>query len=265
MKVVILAGGYGTRIIEESITKPKPMIEIGDMPIIWHLMKLYSWYGFNDFIICLGYKKEYIFDYFDNSSQYISSEPVIFEKQILKSYYSILYNWNITLVDTGLDTMTGGRILRIKNLINNEKFLLSYGDTLSNINLGHLLKFHNKQNALATLTCVEPVSNYGIVKFHKNDKVVKQFLEKPIEKDKWINGGFYVIEPEVVNLLKDDSTVFEIEPLNELVRLNKLVAYKHKGFWKSIETYKDKLFMNELWTQNKSEWNIWDYKLRKAL
>ncbi|MCB9220146.1 MAG: glucose-1-phosphate cytidylyltransferase [Ignavibacteriales bacterium] len=265
MKVVIFAGGYGTRITEETHRTPKPMIEIGGMPIIWHIMKFYTWYGFNDFIVCLGYKKEYIFDYFDNSTEHKSRELVIFEKQITKSYYSPEYDWKVTLVDTGIDTMTGGRLKRIKNLLNNETFLLTYGDTLSNVNLNKLLNFHKNQGVIATLTCVQPVSNYGIVTFQKNDNLVKDFQEKPVDKDKWINGGFYVLEQEVFSLISNDDSVFEIESLNKLVKLNKLSAYKHRGFWKSMETSKDKIEINDLWSNNKSEWNIWDHKLKKVL
>ena len=254
MKTVILAGGLGTRIIEESVHKPKPMIEIGGMPILWHLMKFYSHYGF---IICLGYKKDYIFEYFDNLSNYKSSEPIIFEKQISKSYFSNEDNWKITLVDTGLKTMTAGRLNRIKSLIGDETFLLTYGDTLSNIDIEELVKFHKKTEAVATLTSIQPRSKYGIITFDEDANMVKEFEEKPIEKNKWINGGFYVIEPEIFNFTINDATSLEIDLISQLVNQKKLAAFKHHGFWKSIETYKDKLETNGLWQSGNSSWKIW--------
>jgi len=265
MKVVILAGGYGTRIFEETVYKPKPLIEIGGMPIIWHLMKIYSWYGHNDFILCLGYKKEFIFNYFENSSACTRIIPNIYERKNSRSYYNHIDNWKITLVDTGLDTMTGGRLKRIEQILKKETFLLSYGDTLSDVNIDRSVKLHKEQNVIGTLTTVQPVSNYGVITFDENQKIVNSFKEKPIEKNKWINGGFYVFEPEIFKYLKNDFTILEEKPLELITKGKKLAAYKHKGYWASVETYKDKLVMEDLWNSNEAKWNVWEQKLRKVL
>ncbi len=258
MKVVILAGGFGTRIMEESVYRPKPMITIGKKPILWHLMKYYSHFGFREFIICLGYMKENIIEYFyeNFSSNHKNQTP---NRQNDVFTFSCNKNkWEISLVDTGLETMTGGRIKRIEKFINNNRFLLSYGDTLSNVNINNIIKLHDELNVTATLTTVRPLCNYGVITFYNKKNYVNSFKEKPIDNTKWINGGFYVLESKIFKYLKDDSCIFEKEPLEILASNKKLAAYKHKDFWISLETYKDKLMLEDLWNSNKAKWNIWD-------
>jgi len=264
MKVVFLAGGFGSRLSEETIFKPKPMVEIGGMPILWHLMKIYSTFGFNEFIICMGYKKDVIIEYFLNNyshQKYISvkghPKELVFENKV--------DNWKISLVDTGETTMTGGRLKRIEKIVENQTFLLSYGDTLSNVNIQLALKTHKRRKSIVTLTSIQPRSNYGVVLFDSDHKTVKKFVEKPLEKNTWINGGFYAFEPEIFKYLKDDSTVLELDPLQKIARRRKLSAYKHRGFWKSMETYKDKLELENLWENNEAKWNIWEQRLGKVL
>ncbi len=254
MKVVILAGGMGTRISIETYEKPKPMININGKPILWHIMKLYSHFGFNEFVICAGYKNEVIKDYFlklpeveisNNGSEAIKIEDKI-------------NNWSIDLVDTGINTMTGGRIKRIENFVDNQTFFISYGDTLCDVDIKKLLEFHKQNNAIVSLTAVKPPSQYGVIKFNDNSDVVHKFNEKSKEDADWINGGFFVAEPEIFKLLDNDETVWEKEPLNSLVKDKKLFAYKHYGFWQSIETLKDKNFIEELVSRNHKPWMVWE-------
>ena len=234
MKAVILAGGYGTRISEESHLKPKPMIKIGEMPILWHIMKIYSKYNINDFVICCGYKgnmiKEY-FDKFDHSS------------------------WNIELVDTGLDTMTGGRIKRIQDHID-DTFCLTYGDGLSDVNITNLISFHKEKKSLATLTAIHPPERYGVVNL--SEHYVTEFHEKHTSESSWINGGFFVFEPELFDYLQDgDSTVLEKKPLETLAKEQQLTAFKHTGFWHPMDTLRDKNHLENLWNTKKAPWKIW--------
>lgn len=261
MKVVILAGGYGSRLFEETISKPKPMVEIGGMPILWHLMKIYSANGFKEFVICMGYKQEIIIEYFQNNFAFVEKN----KSQNSLIFHNRVDDWKITLVDTGIETLTGGRIRRISNLVQKDRFLLSYGDTLSNINIKKSIKFHEENNAIVTLSAVQPRSNYGVIHFNGNKNIVKSFKEKPVEREQWINGGFYVVEPEFLSYIEGDFTSLELEPFDKIVKLKKLAAYKHTGFWKSIETYKDKLILDELWSKNEAEWNVWEGKLGKVL
>ena len=235
MKAVILAGGYGTRISEESHLKPKPMIEIGGMPILWHIMKIYSSYGINDFVICCGYKAEIIKNYFE----IFNSEP-----------------WNIDLVDTGLDTMTGGRIKRIENKIN-DTFCLTYGDGVSNVNIDNLISYHKYKQSLATLTAIHPPERFGVLDI-SDDDYVSEFHEKHRGESSWINGGFFVFEPQIFDYLQDgDSTVLEKKPLETLASEKKLIAYKHTGFWHPMDTLRDKNHLENLWKNNKAEWKTW--------
>ena len=234
MKAVILAGGYGTRISEESHLKPKPMIEIGGMPIIWHIMKIYSSYGINDFVICSGYKAEIIKNYFES-----------FESE----------SWNIKLVDTGLDTMTGGRIKRIENLID-DTFCLTYGDGVSNVNIKDLISFHKSNESIATLTAIHPPERFGVLDI--SGKYVTEFHEKHRGESSWINGGFFVFEPQIFDYLKEgDSTILERKPLETLASEKKLTAFKHNGFWYPMDTLRDKNYLENLWKNNKAEWKIW--------
>ena len=234
MKAVILAGGYGTRISEESHLKPKPMIEIGGKPIIWHNMKIYATYGINDFIICCGYKGEIIKKYFES----FDSEP-----------------WNVELIDTGLDTMTGGRIKRIQNRID-ETFCLTYGDGVSDVNIRDLISFHNSKKSLATLTAIHPPERFGVLNI--SGEYVTEFHEKHRGESSWINGGFFVFEPKIFDYLLDgDSTILEKKPLETLAHEQNLTAFKHNGFWHPMDTLRDKNYLENLWFDNKANWKIW--------
>ena len=234
MKAVILAGGYGTRISEESHLKPKPMIEIGGMPIIWHIMKIYSSYNIRDFIICCGYKGEILRNYFES----FDSEP-----------------WNIDLVDTGLDTMTGGRIKRIENKID-DTFCLTYGDGVRNDNIDNLISYHKSKQSLATLTAIHPPERFGVLDI--SGDYVNEFHEKHRGESSWINGGFFVSEPKIFDYLQDgDSTVLERQPLETLALEKKLTAYKHNGFWHPMDTLRDKNHLQDLWINGKAQWKIW--------
>ena len=234
MKAVILGGGLGTRISEETYTKPKPMIEIGGMPLLWHIMKTYSFYGINDFIICCGYKAEVIKEYFNS-----------FDSD----------TWNVQLVDTGLDTMTGGRLKKIQNYVNDETFCFTYGDGLADISITDLIKFHKNNQAIATVTAVQPPARFGALELNKN-KVVS-FREKPPGDVNWINGGFFVLEPSVFDYIDDDSTVWEKEPLENLAKNNQLFAYKHSGFWQPLDTLKEKNKLENLWSSGNPPWKVW--------
>jgi len=257
MKIVILAGGLGTRISEESHLRPKPMIEIGGLPILWHIMKTYSHYGFNEFIICAGYKQNYIKDFFAN--YYLNNTDVTFDfsqGQRMTEHVSKREAWKVTVVDTGLNTMTGGRIRRIKEYIGNETFMLTYGDGVANVNIKELLEFHYSKKKQATLTAVKPEGRFGFLEI--NTDIVKSFREKDQQDIGFINGGFMVLEPSVIDLIQDDLTIFEKEPLERLAESNELAAYKHLGFWQCMDTLRDKEKLENLWANNKAPWKIWD-------
>ena len=232
MKVVILAGGLGSRISEETKLKPKPMVEIGGKPIIWHIMKIYSFYGINDFIICCGYKGEKIKKYFAENNE----------------------NWNVSCIDTGLETMTGGRLKRIQNLVD-DTFCFTYGDTVNNVNIEELIRFHKKENRLATVTSCIPPQKYGVLEIKEN-KVIS-FKEKSPMEEVWVNGGFFVLEPQIFEYLENDSTIWEKEPMEGLVKNNQLSAYKHSGFYQHMDTIKEKNFLNKLWQEEKAKWKVW--------
>ena len=236
MKVLILAGGFGTRLSEETDLIPKPLVKIGEKPILWHIMKHYSAFGFNEFVILLGYKGDMIEDYFSNQSD--SS------------------NWNITFLDTGLNTDTGGRIKRAERIIDNKPFLLTYGDGLANIDLNKLISFHDSHDGLVTMTSVQLASRFGILEIGDKERVT-QFKEKPKENEAWINGGFFICEPDILNYIKNDSTTFEKDPLATLTEDGKLFTYRHKGFWKCMDTLRDKRELDEL---AKSDSPPWVYK-----
>lgn len=253
MKVVLLAGGYGTRISEESILKPKPMIEIGGKPIIWHIMKIYSKYEYNDFIICCGYKGYMIKEYFLNYYNYNNNFTIDLKTGNVDIHNVNSEPWKVTLIDTGLDTMTGGRIKRIKEYIGNETFLLTYGDGVANVDINKLVEFHKENKKLATITAVKPPGRFGALNIDIKGNV-KEFVEKPAGDGNWINGGFFVLEPEVIDYISDDSTIFEKEPLENLAKDNQLSAYLHSDFWKPMDTLRDKNELEELWNSNKGIW-----------
>ena len=257
MKVVILAGGKGTRIAEESINKPKPLVTIGSQPIIWHIMKHYSYYGFNDFIICCGYKGHLIKEYFMNYCAFNSDLTIDLKKNSLSIKNKILESWKINLVDTGDETMTGGRILRLKKILKDEEnFLLTYGDGLSNVNIKKLLSSHKKGNKLATITVVNPKGRYGIIDI-KNGNLVDSFIEKPTESKSWINGGFFVFNREVFDFLKKDTDILEQGPIQKIAKKKQLSAYKHFGFWKAMDTLNDKVYLEKLWQSRNCPWKTW--------
>lgn len=257
MKVVILAGGYGTRISEESALKPKPMICIGEQPILWHIMKIYSHYGFNDFVILLGYKGHVIKDYFTNYFMHQCDMCIDIKNNQINVLNKSKEHWNITLLETGLETMTGGRILRAKEHIGNEPFMLTYGDGLSDIDINELLKFHKSHGKAITMTSIQPEGRFGVLDIQKNGQISK-FNEKPKDENQWINGGFFVCEPKVFDYIKEgDKTIFERNPLESLAADEELFAYKHKGFWLAMDTLRDKNQMTDLWIKNEAAWKVW--------
>jgi len=255
MKVVILAGGFGTRLSEETIVKPKPMVEIGPEPILWHIMKIYSTQGFNDFIICAGYKQNMIKDYFISYLTNHVDIEINLEKNKVKILNDHEGRWRVKIIDTGLFTMTGGRIKRIQRYIDEDEFMVTYGDGLSDIDLHKLLESHHKSGKLLTLTAVQPRGRFGILTIKGND--VTDFSEKPPGDGSWVNGGFYVMNKAVLDYIEDDNTVWEREPIRKLVQERKVNAYKHYGFWRAMDTMTDKRQLEEIWNSGKAPWKIW--------
>ncbi|MDO5555872.1 MAG: glucose-1-phosphate cytidylyltransferase [Clostridia bacterium] len=257
MKVVILAGGLGTRITEESHLKPKPMIGIGERPILWHIMKEYSHYGFNEFIICLGYKSYVIKEYF--SDYFLHTSDVTFDlaKNEMTVHDNFSEPWKVTLVDTGLNTMTGGRIKRIQKYIGEEPFMLTYGDGVSNVNINDLLEFHKRHGKIATLTSINVGQQFGVLVIDNNN-TIKSFKEKRHTDGSLINGGYMVLQPEIFDYIDGDSTVFEKEPLEKLASENELMSFRHDGFWKCMDTIRDKNQLEELWDSGNAPWKVWE-------
>ena len=257
MKVVILAGGYGTRISEESVVKPKPMIEIGGKPLLWHIMKIYSHYGFKDFIICLGYEGYVIKEFF--AHYFLHQSDVTFDFSN-GGKMNVLGNsaepWKVTLVETGLQTMTGGRVARLRKYLTGQRFMLTYGDGVSDINIPALLDFHLTHKQTATLTAVRPEGRYGMLTFD-DPHTVKSFLEKRESESSWISGGFFVFEPEIFDYLDDDSTILERGPLENLALEKRLKAYRHTGFWYAMDKLFDKLHLEDLWSSGEAPWKLW--------
>lgn len=257
MKVVILAGGFGTRISEESHLKPKPMIEIGERPILWHIMKIYSSHGFNDFIICLGYKGYCIKEYF--AHYFLHESDVTFDFR--NSNERLIHNhtaepWSVTLVNTGIETMTGGRVRRVREYIGNEPFMLTYGDGVADVNIKELVACHRRHGRLATVTSIQPSGRFGALALD-DANLVEGFQEKPKGDGAWINGGFFVMQPEVFDYIEGDSTILEREPLEGLARDGQLVAYKHSGFWQPMDTLRDKNHLDDLWKSGTAPWKNW--------
>ena len=257
MKAVILAGGLGTRISEETENIPKPMIRIGGMPIIWHIMKHYSSYGVNDFVICCGYKGYVIKEYFSNYFLHLTDVTINMRENKIKVHQKRAEPWNVTLVETGGETMTGGRIKRIKRYVKDEEiFCLTYGDGLSDINIRNLINFHEKNGKLSTLTAVQPPGRFGVLGLNEN--MVVNFQEKPDGTDSRINGGFFVLSPKVIDLIEDDSTIWEKGPLEELAKKGELCAYMHDGFWQPMDTLREMKYLQELWSENLAPWKTWE-------
>lgn len=256
MKVVLLAGGFGTRISEESHLKPKPMIEIGDQPILWHIMKHYSSYGYNEFIICAGYKQHIIKQYF--ADYYLHRSDITFDfsnNGEMTVHNNVSEPWKVTVVDTGLNTMTGGRIKRIQKYIGNEPFMMTYGDGVSNVDIAKLVAFHKANGKMVTMTAVQPEGRFGVLDLDGN--TVKAFREKSQEDMGYINAGFMVIEPEIFDLIEGDSTIFERAPLEAAASRGELVAFRHDGFWQCMDTQRDKQKLEELWASGKAPWRNW--------
>lgn len=257
MKAVILAGGFGTRISEESSIRPKPMVEIGGYPIIWHIMKIYSHYGINEFIICLGYKGEIIKEYFANYYLRKSDITVDLGIKSIITHKNGSENWKVTLVDTGESTLTGGRLKKVKKYLENETFCMTYGDGVSNIDIGKLIKFHKKMKTLATVTAVQPPGRFGALNLKKGNNRVTEFREKPEGDGTWVNGGFFVLEPEVVDYIDNDRQSWEQEPMKKLAKKGQLAAYRHFDFWHPADTLRDKNVLEEMWQKGKAPWKVW--------
>ncbi len=257
MKAVILAGGFGTRISEESGVRPKPMVEIGGMPILWHILKIYSYHGINDFIVCLGYKGEVIKDYF--ARYYLHNSNVTFDMQRneMHVHQNRAEPWRVTLVDTGLKTMTGGRLKRVQEYLGNETFCLTYGDGVSDVDIRKLIRFHKEQNTLATLTAAQPPGRFGAFQLSQGQNRIETFKEKPEGDGAWVNSGFFVLEPGVLRYIESDATVWEREPLERLARDGQLSAYRHYGFWQPMDSLRDKIVLEGLWQSESPPWKVW--------
>lgn len=262
MKVLILAGGFGTRLSEETDLKPKPMVEIGGRPILWHIMKIYSYYKFNEFIILTGYKSHIIKDYFINYYTRYSDITVDMQNNSVEIHKTRHESWKVTMLYTGRDSMTGGRILQAKDYINNETFMLTYGDGVSSVNLAELLKFHKSHKKAITMTSIQPEGRFGALNINENN-LITSFTEKPKgDSNKynmgWINGGFFVCEPKIFEYIKDDKSIFEQEPLKNMAKDSELLSYKHYGFWKCMDTLRDKKELCDMWAENRAPWALWN-------
>jgi glucose-1-phosphate cytidylyltransferase len=258
VKAVILAGGYGTRLTEESTVRPKPMVEIGGKPILWHIMKIYSAYGINDFIVCCGYKGTVIKDFF--ATYFLHTSDVRFDlrsQSMTKLRDNGIEPWTVTLADTGEATMTGGRLKRVREYVGNETFCLAYGDCVADVDIKELIAFHREQRALATLTAIQPPGRFGALVLGSEESKIATFHEKPDGDGGWINGGFFVVEPQVLDYISDDSTVWEREPLERLAEDGTLAAYKHRGYWQSMETLRDKMVLESDWESGNPPWKVW--------
>ncbi len=255
MKAVILAGGLGTRISEETLIKPKPLIEVGGMPLLWHIMKNYSLHNINEFIICCGYKGYMIKEYFSNYFLHTSDVTFDLTDNKMEVHHKFTEPWKVTLVDTGLETMTGGRLKKIKNFVDDAPFCFTYGDGISDIDISKLVEFHKNNKTIATVTAVQPPGRFGTLDIDKNN--LTSFVEKPVGDGNWINGGFFVLEPTVFDYLENDMTIWEREPLEKLAKENQLNAYKHTGFWQPVDTLRDKEYLHTLWNSGKAPWKKW--------
>ena len=256
MKVVILAGGQGTRLSEETVMRPKPMVEIGGKPILWHIMKIYSHYGFNEFIVCLGYKGYLIKEYFHHYFLHQSDITIDLENNSAEFKNPKAEPWRIELVDTGMDTMTGGRVKRVKEYVNNETCMITYGDGLADVNVADLVSFHFQRGKIATITAVQPSGRFGALDID-DANLVNSFIEKPSGDDAWINGGFFVVEPELFDCIGGDSTSLEREPMQHLASRGEMTAYKHSDFWQPMDTLREKNLLDDLWASGGAPWKVW--------
>jgi glucose-1-phosphate cytidylyltransferase len=258
MKVVILAGGYGTRISEESAVRPKPMVEIGGKPIIWHIMKIYSAYGLNDFVICAGYRGEMIKEYFANYFLHMSDVTFDLEQNAMTTHSTSAEPWRVTIVDTGEQTMTGGRLRRVREYLDDEPFCLTYGDCVASLDIKELIAFHHEVGALVTLTAIQPPGRFGVLTLTEGASMIEHFHEKP-EGDAagWANGGFFVAEPGVVDYIDSDATIWERHPLERIAAEGRLAAYRHTGYWQPMDTLRDKMVLEEQWDSGSAPWKVW--------
>jgi glucose-1-phosphate cytidylyltransferase len=257
MKLVILAGGLGTRLSEETVIRPKPMVELGGKPVIWHIMKIYSHYGIHDFVVCLGYKGYMIKEYFANYFLHMSDVTINLRNNELKVHQSSSEPWSVTLVETGDQTNTGGRLKRARDHVGDETFCFTYGDGLSDVDIAALIEFHRAHGVSATLTAVQPPGRFGAVDIEAGSDIITTFLEKPVGDGGWVNGGFFVLEPSVIDLIADDTTPWEGQPLQELARRRELAAYKHAGFWQPMDTLRDRTLLERLWESGQAPWKVW--------
>jgi glucose-1-phosphate cytidylyltransferase len=257
MKTVILAGGFGSRLSEETHVRPKPMVEIGGKPILWHIMQIYAAHGITDFIVCCGYKGYMIKEYFANYFLHQADCRFDLKANRLDVLRSCAEPWSVTLIDTGERTMTGGRLKRVQEYIGDETFCFTYGDGVSDLNIQELIAFHRSQNVLATLTAIQPPGRFGALSLGQTQTHVSGFHEKVDGVGAWVNGGFFVLEPKALERIPDDSTIWEKEPLEELAQMNELAAFKHRGFWQSMDTLRDRMYLEELWSSGKAPWKVW--------
>lgn len=257
MKVVILAGGFGTRLSEETGVRPKPMVEIGGRPILWHIMKIYTAYGLNDFIICLGYKGYFIKEYFSKYFLHMSDITFDIKNNSMQVHNNDVEPWKVTLIDTGEKTMTGGRLKRVADYIGNEPCCFTYGDGVTDLNINELIAFHKTQKSLATLTAVQPPGRFGVINITEDHNRILSFKEKPKGDGSWVNAGFFVLEPGVFDYISDDSTIWEQEPMHNLATDGMLSAFRHYGFWQPMDTLRDKSYLEEIWNSGKAPWKVW--------
>lgn len=257
MKAVILAGGLGSRLSEETTLRPKPMVEIGDKPILWHIMKIYSAYGIHDFVVCLGYKGHVIKDFFANYFLYSSDVTVDLAKNSLEFHRNDSEPWRVTLVNTGDDTMTGGRLKRVMSYVaDDDAFCFTYGDGVADVNISELIEFHQRQKTLVTLTATRPTGRFGALEIDGRGRV-NNFVEKPRGDGHWVNGGFFVLSPKVAGYIQDDTTIWEREPMEQLAREGQVSAFQHSGYWQPMDTIHDKKVLGELWAAGKAPWKVW--------
>jgi glucose-1-phosphate cytidylyltransferase len=257
LKVVILAGGYGTRISEESAVRPKPMVEIGDMPILWHIMKIYAAHGHTEFIVSAGYKSHIIKEYF--ATYFLRSSDVTFDlaANSVTTHGTAAEPWRVTVVDTGEATMTGGRVLRIRDFLDDDAFCMTYGDCVADVDISELVSFHREHDVLATVTAVQPPGRFGTLSLRHEGNRIDEFVEKPRGDGGWVNGGFFVLEPRVLDYIADESTVWEREPMEQLARDGELAAYRHTGYWQPMDTLRDKMVLEERWASDDAPWKAW--------
>jgi glucose-1-phosphate cytidylyltransferase len=258
MKAVILAGGYGTRLAEESSIRPKPMVEIGGKPMLWHIMKIYSAHGIDDFIICCGFKGHVIKEYFSNYYLHVCDVTFDLRDNTMTTHANGVEPWRVTLIDTGQHTMTGGRLKRVEEYVGEETFCFTYGDAVADVDIGGLVEFHRSQGGFATVTAVQPPGRFGVLDLGHEQNQITSFVEKPEGDGGWINGGFFVLEPSVLEYIEGDSTIWEREPLERLAGDGQLSAYKHRGYWQNMDTLRDKSVLEQEWASGKAAWRVWD-------